>query len=227
MKKLIMIALLATCLSTVLKGETDENPSEFVSPLMAAQNAYNSKDIRSIRLICNNLSSQNYLIDIISSAPESRWKEEVMIELLMSPWHLDRTAGKPTPPGTPPVRLYQLAVDYLAPYIPEEGLKHSDDDTYRKLSSFEERKKLAERFREARMKSLDQEKLKNNSNNGQLSAVDATIPPGKDITLFPDDDNRTDSAPSKSNKDNKRNILVGVVSVIICIALLMVLKKKS
>jgi hypothetical protein len=223
MKRLTIIALLTIWIHTISKGEIDEKSSEFTSPLLAAENAYSSKDIRSIQAICANRVSQNYLIDILSSAPESQWKEEVMIELLKSPWHLDRTAGRPTPPGTPPVRLYQLAVDYLAPYIPEEGLKHNDENTYRKLSNFEERKQLAERFRDARIKKVGDEKIENNSNNGRLSTNDASIPPGTDFTLFTDDDKRTESAASNPDKDNESNILVRLLSVVIGFTLLMFL----
>lgn len=223
MKILTILALLTVFLSTFSEGQIEGNSSDLVDPSVAARNAYKSRDIRSIQAVCANVLEQHYLIKIFSNEPESQWKEEVMIELLKSPWHLDRTAGKPTPPGSRPIWLYQLAVDYLAPYLPEEGLKHNDEDTYRKLSNLEERKQLAERFREARIKRVGDEKIENNSNNGRLSANDASIPPGTDFTLFPDDDKRTESAASKSGKDNESNILVKVLSLIIGFPLLMFL----
>ena len=211
-----------------------ENESNIVSdPRDAVEVIYDSKNLAKIEACFDDPSLRGWLISFLSDTTETPWKEKVVLTLLESKWPSDRQAGKPTPPGTPPpLASYQLAVELLAPLLPEENLQFDNDQTYRKLSSIEGRKKLVAKFREAQ---------ENGSDPKPRSHPESTRKPSRDIgddfTSFPASEkpssnkksspniNQSSSSPEKSSLPW---IIAGVLLLgILLLLLLKIFKAKS
>jgi hypothetical protein len=224
MKIITQIFLTILCFSVFLVGQIEGLESEMHDPSVNVKNAYESKDIIRIKEICNNVSLQDLLVAVILKEPKSEWKDQVIIELLDAPWHLDRVSGKPTPPGTPPIKLYHIAVEFLAPLLPEEVLKINDDDTYRKLSNFDERKRLVEKYRKSRKGRSGIREMENNSANEPNPHGDSRIHLGNDLKKLPVEEQRSGSKePEYENKNEGNSVRIIGLGILIGVPLLILL----
>jgi hypothetical protein len=153
MKRFIIYTITLIVSNFFAIAQEPEGAPREKSDYALAQEAYESKNLEAIKGICEHPGKRGNLIVYLDGVPSSAWKDEVVLVVIEAPWPGDRVEGRPAPPGSPaPFRYFQLAVDLLAPALPDENLKMNDRDTYAKLSTLNGRKRLAEKFREAAQK---------------------------------------------------------------------------
>lgn len=190
-------------IATRILAQLEIKPDPEMSTLEIVDNIYKSNNIESIKELCLDWHLRGTLLAYLSDVPYSPWKEDVSLAFIESPWPADRTPGKPAPPGiNPPLASYYLAVELLSPLLPEEQMQLNDEATYRKLSSFDDRKLLVAKYREARAKQIINDPEGKDELQSEKDHESAKVDTGADFTYFPEPEGQ----PGLGKRDNKNSI---------------------